>query len=86
MRNMARQRVDQTNGRVVSTSTLTGPAAAEIRRGGRKLEGNAIQFVILYMSCATNNGRVRVEMARTCAAPSVGGNRAKRPTVQMTVE
>jgi len=58
--------VDQTDRRVAATQT--GPATAEIARSRRKLEGNAIRFVILYMSCATNNGRVRVEMARTCAA------------------
>lgn len=46
---------------------LTAPATTKIGRSRRKLEGNAIRFVILSMSCATNNGRVRVEMARTCA-------------------
>ena len=63
-----------------------GPAITKIGHGGRKLVGNAIRFVILYMSCPANNGRVRVEMARTCAAASTGGNGAKRPTLQMTVE
>jgi len=61
---------------------LTGPAVStKTGHGGRKLEGNAIRFVILCIS----QRRTMDAFALKWHARGGVGNRAKRPTLQMAV-